>query len=156
MHPQKPQASSQRDNRQVETSRQNAGKGRAPRPLGLEGGTRNTVEDTPFTVFKDKVLKQFRIGHEIYVKTSTLMTSYPDFLSMAATSRRWHPQLKVDGGPRALFSPLRHLPKGAVSVRELRLNPGDRLKHNPPHGILDICVLKPSSAEKPQRQTPVL
>jgi hypothetical protein len=99
------------------------------------------VEDTPFTVSKDKVLKQFRIGHEIYVKTSTLMTSYPNFLSMAATSRRWHPQLKVDGGPRALFSPLRYLRKGVVSVRELRLDAGDRLKRNPTHSmdVLNAC-----------------
>jgi len=31
------------------------------------------------------------MGHEIYMKTSTLTTSYPNSLSMAATSRRWHP-----------------------------------------------------------------
>jgi len=81
------------------------------------------------------------MGHEIYMKTSTLTTSYPNSLSLVATSRRLHPQLKVDGGPRALLSPLRYLRKGVASVHELRLDSGDKLKHNLSHSmdVLNAC-----------------
>jgi hypothetical protein len=46
-----------------------------------------------------------------------------------------------DRPPRAFLSPLHHLRQGAVSVRELRLYAGDKLRHFSPHISVDALVI---------------
>ena len=57
----------------------------------------------------------------------------PEEGGLAASLRAEHD----DGPPSAFLSPLHHPSQGAVSVRELRLDAGDKLRLNPPHISVD-------------------
>ena len=77
--------------------------------------------------------------HDIEAEPAQRFGGLPQECGLPTTLRPKHD----DGKPHAPLSPLHHLPKSAVPIHKLLLHAGDKPKHNPPHDILDIYVLKP-------------